>query len=73
MLPGRLRHRVGALSGASTALLAGDGPVVDPHHIQPVRGTSPRHLPHMAGAAHRDLGGPKGPCRVARDADLTVC
>jgi hypothetical protein len=50
VLPGRLRHRVGALSGASTALLAGDGPVVDPHHIQPVRGTNPRHLPHMAGA-----------------------
>jgi predicted DNA-binding transcriptional regulator YafY len=33
VLPGRLRHWVGALSGASTALLAGDGPVVDPDYL----------------------------------------
>ncbi|MFE2721930.1 helix-turn-helix transcriptional regulator [Kitasatospora sp. NPDC059327] len=33
VLPGRLRHRVGALNAATVPLLSGDGPTVDPEDL----------------------------------------
>ncbi|MFD0278016.1 helix-turn-helix transcriptional regulator [Kitasatospora sp. NPDC127111] len=39
VLPGRLRHRVGALNTATVPLLTGDGPTVDPEDLTVLAGT----------------------------------
>ncbi|MFJ8625893.1 helix-turn-helix transcriptional regulator [Kitasatospora sp. NPDC093550] len=43
VLPGRLRHRVGALNNATVPLLGGDGPTVDPDDLTLIAGAVTNH------------------------------
>ncbi|MBV6701610.1 YafY family transcriptional regulator [Kitasatospora aureofaciens] len=43
VLPGRLRHRVGALNTATLPLLSGDGPTVDPDDLTVLAGAVTNH------------------------------
>ncbi|MEU8921209.1 YafY family protein [Kitasatospora sp. NPDC048545] len=43
VLPGRLRHRVGALNTATVPLLTGDGPTVDPEDLTLLAGAVTNH------------------------------